>query len=107
MPSGRVSRKSIVLSEAERHELEAWQRSTTQKAGLVRRARIVLLRAQGMPLAAIAREVGIRRRHVEKWVDRFRAERVNGLADRRGRGRKPFFPSGCRGASGQDRVRAA
>jgi hypothetical protein len=107
MPSGRVSQKTIVLSEAERHELEAWLRSTTQKAGLVRRARIVLLRAQGMPLACIGREVGIRRRHVEKWVDRFRAERLDGLADRKGRGRKPFFPSGRRGPSGQDRVRAA
>jgi hypothetical protein len=107
MPSGRVSQKTIVLSDAERHELEDWLRSTTQKAGLVRRGRIVLLRAQGIPLARIGREVGIRRRHVEKWVDRFRAERLDGLADRKGRGRKPFFPSRRRGASGQDRVRAA
>ena len=107
MPSGRVSQKTIVLSEVERHELEAWQRSTTQKAGLVRRARIVLLRAEGMPIAAIGRQVSIRRQHAEKWVDRFRAQRIAGLADKKGRGRKPFFPPGGRGASGQDRVRAA
>lgn len=84
----------FVLTEEERRELESWQRSTTQKAGLVRRGRVVLLRAGGLSLRRIVEQVGLRRRHVEKWILRFRAFRVAGLADRSGRGRKPFFPPG-------------
>jgi hypothetical protein len=107
MPSGRISKKTVVLSEAERHELESWVRSTTQKAGLVRRARIILLRAEGVSLTEISRRVNILPKHVTKWVDRYRAEGIAGLHDRPGRGRKPTFSPGGRGAPGEDGVRAA
>jgi transposase len=67
----------------------------------------VLLRADGVPISHIAQQVGIRRRHAEKWVKRFIAQRIDGLNDKPGRGRKPFFPSGDRNACGEAGVRAA
>jgi len=103
----RQTQYIVVLTDAERRELESWQRATTLRAGLVKRGRIVLLGANGVPVSHIAARVGMRRRHVEKWLQRFRAHRIDGLADKPGRGRKPFFPSTGGGASGQDGLRAA
>jgi hypothetical protein len=97
----------IELTVEERRELESMQRSTTSRAGLVKRARIVLLRADGLPISHIAIRVGIRRRHVDKWLNRFLQDRIAGLKDKSGRGRKPFFPSAYGCAPGQARVRAA
>jgi hypothetical protein len=90
----RASELVVELTEEQRRELESWQRSTTMRAGLVRRGRVVLLRAQGVPILRIAREVGLQQRHVRKWVSRFREQGIDGLSDKPGRGRKAFFPSG-------------
>jgi hypothetical protein len=57
-------------------------------AGLVRRARIILLLADQMTITDIAAKVGISRRHVYKWVQRFVEEGVEGLTDKPGRGRQ-------------------
>ena len=97
----------LTLTDDERRELEAWQRCTTMRAGLVRRARVVLLRARGTPISHIARQAGIRYRHAEKWIKRFLASRIDGLSDRPGRGRKPRFSPGRGGPPRQDRMRAA
>ena len=48
MARGRTTSLTISLTPAERQTLLAWQRSTTITAGLARRGRIVLLRADGM-----------------------------------------------------------
>ena len=98
MARGRKTRITIVLSNEERTALELWRRSTTLRAGLVRRARIVLLVAEGRSIAEVVQKVGITRRSVYKWLDRFQQERLDGLEDKPGRGRKPFF-SACRGGS--------
>src|SRR5215471_12750238 len=71
MASGRKTSFSIRLTPAERQTLLAWQRTTTISAGLARRARIILLLANGMTITDIAATVGISRRHVYKWVQRF------------------------------------
>ena len=97
----------IELNDKERRELESWQRSTIIRAGLAKRGRIVLLRADGQPVSHIAAAVGMRRRHVEKWLHRFRAERIDGLADRPRSGRTPDFSPGGGRAHRQDRLRAA
>ena len=107
MARGRKTSLIIMLTPEERNELESWQRSTTMPAGLVRRGRIVLLRAEGMSITQIARLVGIRRRFVEKWARRFLEHRLDGLADKPGRGRKPVFPPGGGRASGQAGLRKA
>jgi DNA invertase Pin-like site-specific DNA recombinase len=76
----------IRLTPAERQTLLAWQRSTTLPAGLVRRSRIVLLLADGVTITAIATTVGISRRFVYKWAERFVQESLEGLVDKLGRG---------------------
>ena len=40
-------------------------------AGRVRRGRIILLVAEGVPITDVAATVGISRRHVYQWVQRF------------------------------------
>jgi hypothetical protein len=76
---------------AERRTLLTWQRATTSPAGLVRRARIILLLAAGVPITDIAAMVGISRRFVYKWVQRFVQEGLAGLHDKPGRGRRRWL----------------
>ena len=86
MAQGRKTALTILLAPTERQTLLAWQRATTVSAGLARRARIILLLAEGMPIVEIAATVGISRRFVYKWAQRFVAARLDGLADKPGRG---------------------
>jgi CRP-like cAMP-binding protein len=85
MARGRKTSLTIRLTPAERQTLLAWQRATAIPAGLARRGRIVLLLADGMTITAIAATVGISRRFVYKWVQRFVQEGLEGLADKPGR----------------------
>lgn len=101
MARGRKSPFVIFLAPAERAELEHWQRSTTIQAGLARRAKVILLRADGLPLSEIARRLGMGRRIVRTWLLRFINKRTAGLADKHGRGRQPVFSPRGRRASGQ------
>jgi transposase len=78
----------IRLTPAERRTLLAWQRATTISAGRARRGRILLLMADGMSISDVAVTVGISRRFVYKWVQRFVTEGVEGLADKPGRGHR-------------------
>jgi transposase len=55
-------------------------------AGRARRGRIILLVAEGMPISAVAATVGISRRFVYKWVQRFVEKGMAGLTDKPGRG---------------------
>jgi hypothetical protein len=86
MARGRTTSLTITLTPEERRTLLAWQRSTTIRIGLVRRARIILLLTEGVPITDIAAMVGINRRFVYKWVQRFLEQGVEGLADKPGRG---------------------
>jgi hypothetical protein len=86
MPRGRHTAVTMRLTPQDRQTLLAWQRSTTLPAGLVRRGRIILLLAEGMPILTIAETVGISRRFVYKWAKRFLAQGVEGLRDKPGRG---------------------
>jgi hypothetical protein len=106
MARGRKSLCTIGLASTERAELEHWQRSTTIQAGLARRAKIVLLRADGLALSEIARRLGMGRRIVRKWLQRFLNKRIPGLADKPGRGRQPVFSPRRRGPSRQAGLRA-
>ena len=86
MARGRTTSLTITLTPEERQTLLAWQRSTTIRAGLLRRAQMILLLADGVAITDIALRVGISRRFVYKWVQRFLEQGVAGLADRPGRG---------------------
>jgi transposase len=89
--SGPRSLRLMELDDATRAALELLTRRTTAAVGLVRRARIVLLAAAGVPLDRIARELGVRRTVVRTWVDRYRAGGLAGLQDRPRSGRPRAF----------------
>ena len=88
VPQGRKTSLTIHLTPAERQTLRAWQRATTIRAGLVRRARMILLRADGVTITDIARTVGLSRRHTYRWIQRFLQDRLAGLENKPGRGRR-------------------
>ena len=92
MARGRPTSLTIRLTPADRQTLQAWQRATTSPAGLARRARIILLLVEGRPISSIATTVGISRRFVYKWVRRFLADGIAGLADKPGRGSRRGSP---------------
>jgi hypothetical protein len=87
MARGRTTSLTVCLTPAERQLLLARQRATATPAGLARRARIILLMADGVPITAIAATVGISRRHAYKWIRRFVQQGLEGLRDHPGRGR--------------------
>jgi len=86
MARGRKTSLSVPLTPAARRTLLGWQRATTISAGRARRGRIILLVADGMPLSDVAVTVGISRRHIYTWVQRFLEKGMEGLADKPGRG---------------------
>src|SRR6201993_4871472 len=86
MARGRKTSLTIHLTPAERQTLLAWQRATTISAGRARRGRIILLVADRVPISDVAATVGISRRFVYKWVQRFLLAGGEGLADKLGRG---------------------
>ncbi len=105
--ANRIGRCIVSVSLEQHEELEVLQRRPSAAAGLVKRARAILLLAEGVSVSATGRLVGMQRRHLYKWIDRFRRLGVPGLQDGKRPGRPPVFsPRGC-GASGQDRVRTA
>ena len=89
MARGRTTSFTIRLTPAERLTLLTWQRATTVPAGLARRARLLVLLADGMTITAAAATVGLSRRHTYKWIQRFVQERLEGLANKPGRGHRP------------------
>jgi transposase len=66
-------------------------RSSTVEAGLAQRARIVLLAAQGVPNAEIARRVGVSHPTVIQWRNRYVAGGISGLGDLDRSGRPPVI----------------
>jgi len=87
MPRGRKTALTIHLTAEQRQTLTAWQRSTTIRAGLARRSRLMLLLSDGATITEAGRLVGLSRRFVSKWVQRFLQDGLEGLADKPGRGR--------------------
>lgn len=73
---------TIRLSEEERAGLERIVRAPTSEQRLVKRARVVLLGAEGLTNEEIGVRVGLSAHKVSKWRRRFAAERLEGLADR-------------------------
>jgi len=98
--SGPRSARVVTLTVEERAALEALSRRTTAAAGLVRRARMVLLADDGMPLDRIARTLGADRTIVRTWIDRYRAGGLAALQDRPRSGRPRTFPPWGRAARG-------
>ena len=99
---GRKKTFSLQLTDNQRLQLEHWIRCTTLPAGVVRRARLIVLLAAGQSVKAAAQAAGLTPRNARKWVRRFLAEGLEGLHDQPGRGRQPVFSPRGRLAPGQD-----
>jgi transposase len=83
----------LELTEQQRRELTRIVRAATSTQRELRRARIVLLRAQGKSQAQTAQEIQVNRPVVAVWEKRFRQHGLAGLADAKGRGRKASVPT--------------
>lgn len=69
---------ALVLREGDLEQLRRLTRSSTVKAGLAQRARIVLLAAEGVSSTQIAQTVGGSRPTVLAWRDRCQAKGIEG-----------------------------
>ena len=80
----------LVITDEERGELERRARAHTSTQREARRARVVLLCADGVPLRQIDERVGMDQHQVGLWRRRFLEHRLDGLADlaRSGRPRR-------------------
>jgi hypothetical protein len=88
MARGRKTSLTIHLTPPERQTLLMWQRATTIPAGHARRARLLLLLADGMTITDAAATAGLSRRHSYKWIRRFVQEGLEGLHDKPRRDRR-------------------
>jgi transposase len=77
----------IALTEDERTELERRAGAHTSTVRAARRAKVILLCADGVPLRRIATTVGMDQHQVGQWRRRFLAARLGGLADQARPGR--------------------
>ncbi|NRB82141.1 MAG: IS630 family transposase [Saccharospirillaceae bacterium] len=73
--------KPLELSHETRQEVEAWANSLSLSHSLVRRAKIILLSADGMSNSSIASKLDVSITTVGKWRNRFIADGMNGLHD--------------------------
>ena len=89
--SGQRSLRVIELNDGDQAALEALTRRTTAAVGVVRRARIVLLAAEGVPLRHIGPRVGVSRPVVRDLLYPFRVRRLAGLHDQPRPGRPRRF----------------
>src|SRR3954452_23859432 len=72
---------ALVLRPGDGARLRELTRSSTAPAGVVQRARIVLLAADGMANAAIGRQLGVSTPTVLAWRNRYDAGGIAALAD--------------------------
>src|SRR5215207_6371397 len=72
---------ALGLREGDRAELLSLTRSSSLRAGLAQRARIVLLAADGLSNTAIAARLSVSRPTVIGWRERYAARGIGGLVD--------------------------
>jgi transposase len=97
----------IVLEPDERVLLEEIAHALVAPHRDVVRARVILMVADRVPLAAVSRKVGLARRIVRKWATRFAKDRFRGLVDAPRSGRPPLFSPDRGNARGQACMRIA
>ena len=71
--------QSIELTESEIKTLTSWSRGRRTPMRLTKRAKIVLIAAEGEQNKAIAELLGIDRRQVSRWRRRFVEKRLAGI----------------------------
>src|SRR6201981_1423796 len=83
--------REVHLSRKDRKALEACCRSPVTLQRDLKRARIVLLAADGRSTRSIAKEVGVQPRIVSLWRHRFADQGLEGLKDRPRPGKEPLY----------------
>lgn len=83
---------TLSVTEQQRRELRRIVARPSAQARQVRRARIILLRAEGRSQQEVAQLLGINRPVVCKWERRFKLQGLEGLREARRSGRKPSIP---------------
>src|ERR1051326_6673491 len=83
--------REVHLSRKDRRVLEACCRSPVTLQRDMKRARIVLLAADGRSTRSIAKEVGVQPRIVSKWRHRFADHGLAGLIDRPRAAKQPIY----------------
>lgn len=83
----------LEITDAEREELERRVSAPTVSKRDSLRASIVLRRVEGIKQAQVAEELGVSVNCVNKWSQRFERGGLEGLMDRKGRGRRPSIPA--------------
>jgi len=91
-----VARSKITLDAEESRELQRRIKATTVAVRDRQRAEIIVLSAVGISQDQIASRVGVSRVTVNHWHRRFLDDRLAGLEDAAGRGRKPSLPPASR-----------
>jgi transcriptional regulator with XRE-family HTH domain len=81
----------LTITPEQRRELRATINRPTAAVRENRRAWIILNRANGLSQTQTAAKVGVARPVVVKWEQRFRKTGLAGLAESKGRGRKPWI----------------
>ncbi len=103
----RRTKVKVVVDDASRTALQRLVAAHKTPKDLARRARAVLLIADGSSFAAASRAIPMSKTHIRTWVARFLSGGLAGLNDLPRSGRPPvFFPRG-RAASGPSGLLAA
>jgi putative transposase len=84
------------LSEDEYQTLKMWERAGKTEQRMVKRARVILLSAEGKRVEQISKESGLSKQSCSKWRLRFVESGLDGLRDERRRGRPPLYKSEAR-----------
>ncbi|WP_346658329.1 helix-turn-helix domain-containing protein [Bradyrhizobium sp. 156] len=83
--------REVRLSRKDRTVLEACCRSPVTLQRDLKRARIVLLAADGRSTRSIAKEVGVQPRIVSLWRHRYADHGLEGLQDKPRPGKQPIY----------------
>lgn len=87
-----LSVPAVKVAASDRVEMERWLQAHGTPQQVALRGRIVLASAEGKSDSAVARQLGINRKTVSLWRERYTAEGIESLWEvAPGRGRKPTY----------------
>src|SRR5437667_9554532 len=84
--------RAVILSKADRNQLESWVRAQFTPQQVALRSRILLMAANGKQDLEIAGELNVNRHTPTLWRKRFQTQGLDGVWEvQPGRGRKPSY----------------
>ena len=95
MRAGRPKSYAVTLSDEQRSQLESFARSRSLPHALARRAKIILMAADGMANSAIAAKLEVSNPTIADWCRRYIADGIDGLYDLPPGHRRRTSPNSC------------